>query len=103
MQLVHRLVNRDPPGYRVSFDGVEVGSIAKRPHHIQLHDYWHWGVDTMKLIAHGGRPPTFEAALGDFKLAVKLAVTHWHQNQPADLWKENRDYIKHSAERHLHR
>jgi len=51
--LNYRLVNRDPPGYRVSFDGVEVGSISKRTDHIKLVDHWHWGVDTMRLMDRG--------------------------------------------------
>ena len=34
---------------------VEVGSISERVRHVEPRDtYWHWGVDTMPLMDHGG-------------------------------------------------
>jgi hypothetical protein len=36
MQLTLRRVNDDPPSYRVKYDDVEIGSISKRFHHVQL-------------------------------------------------------------------
>jgi hypothetical protein len=47
-----------PDGYRIKFDGVEIGSIARRHQHVQNRDIWHWGVDAMPLMDHGGRPPS---------------------------------------------
>jgi hypothetical protein len=89
-----------PECYRVKFDGIEVGSVAKRHHHIEHRDYWHWGVDTMPLMSHGGRAPdgdveSFEAALAAFK----AAFTAWHAGLEAGLWTKNRDYIEYCAER----
>ena len=94
MTLTYRLTSEEPPIYRISFDGIEVGSISKRRQHIHEHDFWHWGVGIMPLRDHGGRPPSgdawsFEAALQAFK----VAFLRWHAGVPADLWKENRDYI----------
>ena len=93
-QRIARKVNNDPPAYRISFDGVEVGSIAKRTHHIKLEELWHWGVDTMPLMDHSGRPPcgdaeSFPAALQAFK----AAFVEWHANIDPALWQRNRDYI----------
>ena len=93
MPLTYRLVA--PDAYRISFDGIEVGSIAKRTHHIKLEEHWHWGVDTMPLMDHGGRTPSgdvwsFEAGL----TAFKEAFTKWHADLHPGDWQRNRDYIK---------
>jgi hypothetical protein len=98
--LSYRLVNPESLAYRVAFDGIDVGSIARRYQHIEHSFCWHWGVDTMPLMDHGGRPPssdadTFEEAL----IAFKAAFTTWHAGFEQDLWKKNRDYIEHCAER----
>jgi hypothetical protein len=98
--LTYRKLNGDPPSYRVKFDGVEIGSIALRTNHLTNTDYWHWGVDVMPLMDHGGRPPTgdaesFESSLRDFK----LAFTHWLAGVPADLWQENLEH-KRSGQSH---
>jgi hypothetical protein len=99
-QLIARKVNDDPPAYRISFDGVEDGSIAKRTQHVQLNDYWHWGVATMPLMDHGGHPPSGDAwSLEAAMNAFKEAFTKWHAELPPGLWERNRDYIKHAAER----
>ena len=60
-----------------------------------MRSHWHWGVDTMPLMDHGGRPPsgdadTFEAALQAFK----AAFTKWHARLYPGDWQRNRDYIK---------
>jgi hypothetical protein len=61
MPLTLRLANEDPPSFRVKYDGVEIGSISKQHHHVEHRDFWSWGIDTMPLMSHGGRPPTGEA------------------------------------------
>ena len=87
----------NPPTYRVWFyDGtglVEIGSISE--HMLPFNwNYWHWGVDTMPRMGHGGRAPsgdnwTLEAA----KRAFKAAFIKW-VNEHADKWPSNRDYIQ---------
>jgi hypothetical protein len=72
--LSYRVANADPPGYRIKFDGVEVGSISRRHQHVENRNYWRWGVDVMPLMDHGGRPPdgdaeSFPEALAAFKAA----------------------------------
>jgi hypothetical protein len=59
--LIARKSNDNPRTYRVIFyDGVlrvEIGSIAESARHTRGNKrYWHWGVDTMPLLSHGGRP-----------------------------------------------
>jgi hypothetical protein len=88
--LTYRQASAD--GYRVTFDGVEVGSVSKRTR-VGKPDVWHWGVDTMPLMDHGGRPPsgdaeTFETALAAFK----DGFARWHAGVDPALWKRNRDY-----------
>ena len=70
-------------GYRISTEGCEIGSVSLQQPQIQTNKmYWHWGVDIMPLMDHGGRPPTgdveadpndpeatFQEALDAFKLA----------------------------------
>ena len=89
LHLTYRAVG--PDAYRTSFDGAEVGSVSKRTHHVQQRDHWHWGVDTMPLMDHGGRPSSghvesFEAAMEAFK----TAFTKWHSELSPGLWEENR-------------
>jgi hypothetical protein len=93
MQLTYRKLNGDPPSYRVSFEGIEIGSITLRTNHITNADYWHWCVDVMPLTDGGHRPPdgdagSFEAASGD----LKLAFEKWLASFPADLWQENLEH-----------
>jgi hypothetical protein len=90
--LTYRQAN--PESYRIKFDGVEVGSVSKRTD-LNQQEHWHWAVDIMPLMDHGGRPPsgnanTFEAALAAFK----DGFTRWHDAVPAGLWRKNRDHIK---------
>jgi hypothetical protein len=72
----------------------------RRHQHVDHRDYWHWGVDTMPLMSHGGRPPSGEAeAFPDALSAFKAAFTAWHAAIDAELWTKNRDYIEYCAER----
>lgn len=71
--------------FRVSCDGVEIGSISKRDSHAHGFAYWHWGVGILPLMSHGGRPPegnadSFEAALVQFK----VEFAEWQATIPAD-------------------
>jgi hypothetical protein len=98
--LSYRLV--DPKGlvYRVKFDGVDVGSIAQRYQHIDHRYCWHWGVDTMPLMDHGGRPPSGDAdTFADALFAFKASFTAWHAGLGPELWQKNRDYIEYCAQR----
>jgi hypothetical protein len=93
--LSYRVANNDPLGYRVKFDGVEIGSIALRRQHVENRDRWHWGVDSMPLMGHGGRPPygdadTFEGA----KIAFRRAFEEWIARIPVEVWELNRDHIR---------
>jgi hypothetical protein len=101
-QLIARRASDNPPIYRVTFDDgtgpVEIGSISKRAD-IHQRGFWHWGVDILPLMDHGGRPPTgdadtFEAALQAFH----AGFTAWHADL-AGSWEKNRDYLKAGAER----
>ena len=98
-QLIARKTSDDPIIYRVIFDDgtgpVEVGSISERTRHTRQNEkHWHWGVDTMPLMDHGGRPPSGdtwsrEAALQAFRAAFFPWV-----NDHADDWPRNRDHIR---------
>jgi hypothetical protein len=93
--LTYRQVTQN--SFRVSADGVSIGSISRhtragRP------VVWHWGVDTMPLMAPGRRPPfgdadSFEAA----QEAFKSAFTAWHATLDPSLWENNRSRIAASA------
>jgi hypothetical protein len=50
MPLTLRRTNDDPPSYRVKYDGVEVGSISKKNHHVEHRDFWAWEIDTMPMM-----------------------------------------------------
>ena len=47
MPFTLRRTNDDPPYYRVKYDGVEIGSISKKHHHVEHRDFWSWGIDNM--------------------------------------------------------
>ena len=47
--LLHK-ANESPPGYRVSYDGVEIGSISETVSHVNQLTFWRWAVDTMPLM-----------------------------------------------------
>ena len=87
----------NPPIYRVTFDDgtgpVEVGSIAERTRHMPPYDtYWHWGIDIMPLMDHGGRPPSGDAWSRDAAMtAFKIAFLEW-LNEHAYDWPRNRDH-----------
>lgn len=95
--------NDDPIVYRVVFDdgsgGLEVGSISFRTRHTGERDrYWHWGIDTMPLIAGhkpNGESLSLEAALTAFRESFMTWVNSLH---PGD-WQRNRDYKRAAAER----
>jgi hypothetical protein len=96
MPLPHQLARSDdPPGYRVWYDGVEVGSVSQKHNHVSQQWSWIWGVDTMPLMSHGGRVPTgdvqsLEQALEKFKAAFTIWMEVLH---PGD-WQRNRDFKK---------
>jgi hypothetical protein len=93
MPLTLRRSNYDPPSYRVKCDGVEVGSISKKNHHVEHRDFWSWGIDTMPLMSHGGWPPSGEAR--SFDQAKKLfreAFEEWRGRLPPGQFEENLIY-----------
>jgi hypothetical protein len=99
-QLIARKVNADPPGYRIIFRDVEIGSISQRFRHTGDNSvYWHWGVDTLPLLGGRTEPDgdawSFEAAREAFRAAFFKWVNELH---PGD-WQRNRDYKKALAER----
>jgi hypothetical protein len=90
--LTYRQVS--PDGYRIKFDGVEIGSVSKRTD-IHQREHWHWGVDIMPLMDHGGRPPSGEAETFDeAKVAFKRAFEEWITRIPVEVWHVNRDHIR---------
>jgi hypothetical protein len=91
----YRLTSTEPPGYRIKFDGIEVSRVSKRRDHFSGREYWHWGVDIMPLMDHGGRPPsgdaeTFETGLAAFRGAFQ----EWLSRIPVEVWELNRDHIR---------
>jgi hypothetical protein len=80
-----RRANDNPPTYRVKYDGVEVGSISETSSHMTRLTFWQWGVDTMPLMHHGGRPPSGQAlTLADAQAAFgRRSSTGWTNSNPA--------------------
>lgn len=73
----------DPDAFRIPFDGVEVGSVAKRHHHVRQLERWHWSVGILLLADHGGRAPEGTADAFTHALAAfKAASTAWHVALP---------------------
>ena len=94
-QLLLRQANASPPSYRVKYDGVEVGSISETSSHVTKLTFWYWGVDTMPLMDHGGRPPSGQTlTLDDAKAAFRQAFPSWLDDLPPVVWERNRDYKK---------
>ena len=94
-QLLLRRANESPPSYRVKYDGVEVGSISETSNHVTKLTFWGWGVDTMPLMDHGGRPPSGQAlTLDDAKAAFRHALFIWLDGLKPGVWERNRDYKK---------
>ena len=90
--LLHK-TNESPPGYRVRYDGVEIGSISETVNHVTKLTFWRWGVDTMPLMTHGGRPPSGQAlTLDDAKAAFRHAFFIWLDDLAPGVWERNRDY-----------
>lgn len=98
--LTYRKTSDDPEIYRISYDGVEIGSVSHQHRHVQGDWKWHWGVGIMPLMSHGGNVPSgdatsFEDALRRFKEAFTIWMEGLH---PGD-WQRNRDYMKAVEER----
>jgi hypothetical protein len=71
-------------------------SRSRRDHVHPIKTYWHWGVDTVPLIA--GRTPDgdtegFDAALKAFK----DAFTRWLAAVPPDKWQSNLEHKRAGA------
>lgn len=93
MSLTLRRTNDDPPSYRVKYDGVEIGSISKRYHHVEHRDFWQWGIDTMPVMDHGGRPPMGEArSFEQAKAAFRKGFDEWRTRLPPGQFEENLIY-----------
>ena len=93
-----------PVIYRVSTGGVEIGSISLQTRHLhRISTYWHWGVDIMPLMDHGGGAPSGDieppAGFEDALKAFKEAFTQWREGIPDDLWRENLEYMRAGQER----
>jgi hypothetical protein len=79
----------------VKYDGVEVGSISETSSHMTRLTFWTWGVDTMPLMHHGGRPPSGQAlTLADAQAASREAFLNWLDDLEPGDWERNRDYKK---------
>ena len=100
-QLTYSLVNEDPEGYRVSFDGVEIGSISLQTRHVEPVSYWHWGIDVMPLIAVRTPDGDIEPPGGfeDALKAFKEAFTQWREGIADEKWRENLEYKRAGQER----
>jgi hypothetical protein len=89
-----------PNSYRVSVEGVSVGSISKRRRLKSQAEFWQWGVDVMPLLDRGGRVPDGEAESFEVALeAFKHAFIKWQAGLPPGEWTRNRDHKKAHAER----
>jgi len=63
-----------PDSYRIVSMALKSAPCRKRVSHLDHQEHWHWGIDTMPMMDHGGRPPIgdaakFAAALAAFKAA----------------------------------
>jgi hypothetical protein len=102
-QLTYRLTS--PNTYRVSVDGVEIGSISLHTRHLhRIQTYWHWGMDIMPLMSHGGGVPSGGieppgAGFEDALKAFKEAFMQWLAAVPPDKWQENLEHKRAGAER----
>jgi len=101
LTLIARRTWNEPPIFRVQFEEIEIGSISMHTRHVEpITTRWHWDVDVMPLMDHGGHVPSgdadsFEDALRDFK----VAFAKWHAALAPGLWEKNRDHLKARAER----
>ena len=101
---VVRKTSDDPIIYRVSFDGVEIGSISLQQRHVHpIKTYWHWGIGILPLADHGGRPPEGDieppGGFEDALKAFKEAFTQWREGIPDDLRRENLEHMRAGEER----
>ena len=98
-QLTYRLTS--PNTYRVSVDGVEIGSISlhtRRP----SSDPDVLALENGYYAAHEPRPSgDIEPPAGfeDALKALKEAFTQWRVGIPDDLWHENLEHKRDGAER----
>jgi hypothetical protein len=109
MMLTYRQLSGDPPSCRVLFDGVEIGSVSLQMRHTKGNAlFWHWGVDIMPRMDHGGRPPSgeigvedgnVEAGFHDALAEFKRAFTAWHAGLDPELWYENLEHKREGQER----
>ena len=93
MTLTYRKLNGDLPRYRVSFEGVDVGSIAVQTNYIERSQYWHWRIHSMPLLSGpnpDGKAESFDAAMEGFK----LAFAEWLAKIPSDKWQENLERLQ---------
>lgn len=96
-------------GYRITTDGVEIGSVSLQIRHSKSNQlFWSWGVDVMPIMDHGGRPPRgeidveddgIEAGFHEALEAFKAAFASWHAALDPALWEENLDHKRHGQER----
>ena len=78
-----------PDAYRISADGIDVGSVSKRVQYVASREYWHWGVSTKPLMDNGGDPPSGEAdSFEDALAAFEAAFATWYATVPPDPMSE---------------
>ena len=54
-------------------------------------EYWHWCVDTVPLMDHGGNPPSGETDnFEDALAAFKAAFATWYATGPPDHMSEKK-------------
>ena len=79
----------------MKYDGIEVGSISETSHHVTKLTFWTWGIDTMPLMDHGGRPLSGQQlTLADAQAAFREAFFNWLDDLEPEVWESNRDYKK---------
>ena len=96
MNLTYRQISESPPIYRVSTDGVEIGSVSLWSR--RGGEEWHWGVDVMPLLARptpNGNADSFDDALAAFK----SAFTTWLTRVDPEKWRENLEHKRQGQER----
>ena len=79
----------------MKYDGIEVGSISETSHHVTKLTFWSWGIDTMPLMDHGGRPLSGQQlTLADAQAAFREAFFNRLDDLEPEVWESNRDYKK---------
>ena len=81
---------------------MEIGSISCQHDDQRGLENWHWGVDVMPLMDHGGTPPTGTApTFMEALVAFKAAFLDWRRQPPSGLWQANLEYKRTGQERRL--